>query len=57
MSVLACALMCAPHALDEVAHAVAARADLDANLVLRAAHRVQEQLAEAAATRPAAHAV
>ncbi len=54
LSVLAHALMCAPHTLDEVVHAVAPRADLDATLVLRGAHRVLEQLAEAAATRPAA---
>jgi hypothetical protein len=54
LSVLAHALMCAPHSVDDVAHAVAPRADLDTVLVLRGVRNVQEQLAEAAATRPAA---
>ena len=56
LSALAHALMSAPQTLDEVAQALAPRADLDATLVLRAAHKVQDQLAEAAATRPLLHA-
>jgi HD-like signal output (HDOD) protein len=56
LSALAHALMVAPATLDDVANRVALRADLDATLVLRGAHKVQDQLAEAAATRPLQHA-
>jgi HD-like signal output (HDOD) protein len=49
MSVVAAVLMDDPEQLDEVAQAVAPRADLDPTLVLRGARQVQEQLADAAA--------
>jgi hypothetical protein len=44
-----------PDALDEVAHAVAPQAGLDATLVLRGARRVKEQI-EAAVARGEASA-
>lgn len=56
LSALAHALMVTPATLDDVAQRVAQHADLDAMLVLRAAHKVLDQLAEAAATRPLLHA-
>ncbi len=49
LSVLADALMRQPEQLDEAAAAVAAQAELDTTLLLRAARRIQEQLADAAA--------
>ena len=52
LSALAHALMTDPESLDEVAHAVAPQAGLDATLVLRGARRVQEQI-EAAVAREA----
>jgi HD-like signal output (HDOD) protein len=48
VSAIAWSLIDAPERLDEVAQAIAPRADLDATLVLRAARLMQEQLAEQA---------
>jgi len=55
LSAFAHALMSPPDSLDEVVHAIAPGAELDPVLVLRAAHNVQAQLAQAA-SRPLRHA-
>ncbi|MBV8501480.1 MAG: HDOD domain-containing protein [Paucibacter sp.] len=47
VSALAWALMTAPERLEEVASAIAPQAQLDENLMLRAARRVSEQIASA----------